>query len=84
LKLFVSTHPPPFAPHREGWSGVSSIDTSGLASVLEAGRIAHQQGTRLVLHVLNGQPRHLLSFSQIDHLLDIVEPETNGRQDPRR
>jgi anti-sigma B factor antagonist len=81
-------------------SGVSYIDTSGLATLLEASRIARQQGTRLVLHGLHGQPRELLHFSQIDHLLDIAEPEPNGpasaraaqpasfgaagREDPRR
>ena len=59
-------------------SGVSYIDTSGLATLLEASRIARQQGTRLVLHGLHGQPRELLHFSQIDHLLDIAEPEPNG------
>ena len=59
-------------------SGVSYIDTSGLATLLEASRIARQQGTRLVLHGLHGQPRELLHFSQIDHLLDIAEPEANG------
>ena len=63
-------------------SGVSYIDTSGLATLLEASRIARQQGTRLVLHGLHGQPRELLHFSQIDHLLDIVDREPNGRQDP--
>jgi anti-sigma B factor antagonist len=63
-------------------SGVSYIDTSGLATLLEASRIARQQGTRLVLHGLHGQPRELLHFSQIDHLLDIADPEPNGRQDP--
>ena len=65
-------------------SGVSYIDTSGLATLLEASRIARQQGTRLVLHGLHGQPRALLHFSQIDQLLDIVEPEPNRGQDPRR
>jgi anti-sigma B factor antagonist len=81
-------------------SGVSYIDTSGLATLLEASRIARQQGTRLVLHGLHGQPRELLHFSQIDHLLDIAEPGPNepasarapppasfgaaGRQEPRQ
>ena len=68
-------------------SGVSYIDTSGLATLLEASRIARQQGIRLVLHGLHGQPRELLHFSRIDHLLDIAEPESNrpaGPQDPRR
>jgi anti-sigma B factor antagonist len=63
-------------------SGVNYIDTSGLATLLEASRIARQQGTRLVVHGLHGQPRELLHFSQIDHLLDIADPEPNGRQDP--
>jgi anti-sigma B factor antagonist len=65
-------------------AGVSYIDTSGLATLLEASRIARQQGTRLVLNGLHGQPRELLHFSQIDHLLDIAEAEPNGRQDPLR
>jgi anti-sigma B factor antagonist len=64
-------------------SGVSFIDTSGLATLLEASRIARQQGTRLVLHGLHGQPRELLHFSRIDHLLDIAGPASNGPQDPR-
>jgi anti-sigma B factor antagonist len=55
-------------------SGVTYIDTSGLATLLEASRIARLQGTRLVLHGVHGQPRELLHFSQIDHLLDIAEP----------
>jgi anti-anti-sigma factor len=59
-------------------SGVSYIDTSGIATLLEASRNARQQGTRLLLHGLHGQPRELLHFSQIDHLLDIAEPEPNG------
>ena len=59
-------------------SAVSYIDTSGLATLLEASRIARQQGTRLMLHGLHGQPRELLHFSQIDHLLDIADPEPNG------
>src|SRR5882762_11404748 len=65
-------------------SGVNYIDTSGLATLLEASRVARQQGTRLVLHGLHGQPRELLHFSQIDHLLDIAESEPDERQDPRR
>ena len=65
-------------------SGVSYIDTSGLATLLEASRIARQQGTRLVLHGLHGQPRELLHFSQIDHLFEFAEREPNGPPDPRR
>jgi len=64
-------------------SGVSYIDTSGVATLPEASRIARQQGPRLVLHGLHGQPRELLHFSQIDHLLDIADAGPNGQRDPR-
>jgi anti-sigma B factor antagonist len=57
------------------FSGVPYIDTSGLATLLEASRIARQQGTRLVVEGLRAQPRELLHFSQIDRLLEIAEPE---------
>jgi anti-sigma B factor antagonist len=56
------------------FSGVPYIDTSGLATLLEASRIARQQGTRLVVEGLRAQPRELLHFSQIDRLLEIGEP----------
>jgi len=56
------------------FSGVPYIDTSGLATLLEASRIARQQGTRLVVEGLRAQPRELLHFSQIDRLLEIAEP----------
>ena len=62
---------------------VSYMDTSGVATLLEASRIARQQGTRLVLHGLRGQPRELLHFSQIDHLLDIADAGPHGRPDPQ-
>ncbi len=65
-------------------SKVIYMDTSGLATLLEASRIARQQGTRLVLEGLYGQPRELLHFSQIDHLFEFAEREPNGPPDPRR
>ena len=65
-------------------SGVTYIDTSGVATLLEASRIARQQGTRLVVEGLHDQPRELLHFSQIDRLLEIVEPERHEPQDVPR
>jgi anti-sigma B factor antagonist len=56
-------------------SGVTYLDTSGLATLLEASRIARQQGTRLVIEGLHDQPRELLHFTQIDRLLEIAGPE---------
>src|SRR6266850_7526264 len=66
------------------FSGVPYMDTSGLATLLEASRIARQQGTRLVVEGLRAQPRELLHFSQIDRLLEIAEPEGHEPEDPRR
>jgi len=66
------------------FSGVTAIDTSGLATLLEASRIARLQGTRLVVAGLHDQPRELLHFSQIDRLLEIAEPEGHEPEDPRR
>jgi anti-sigma B factor antagonist len=65
-------------------SGVPFIDTSGLATLLEASRIARQQGTRLVVEGLRAQPRELLHFSQIDRLLEITEPGRDGSQQTPR
>jgi anti-sigma B factor antagonist len=62
-------------------SGVTYLDTSGLATLLEASRIARQQGTRLVVRGLHDQPRELLHFTQIDHLFEIAEPEPHESQD---
>lgn len=65
-------------------SGVTYLDTSGLATLLEASRIARQQGTRLVVEGLHDQPRELLHFTQIDHLLEIAEPAPQKPQEPLR
>jgi anti-sigma B factor antagonist len=63
------------------FGGVTYVDTSGLATLLEATRIARQQGTRLVLEGVDGQPRELLRFSRIDHLLDIADSTPVDRTD---
>ena len=53
-------------------SRVTYIDVSGLATLVEASRIAHQQGTRLVLTGLQGQTRYLFEVSHLDQLFDIA------------
>jgi anti-anti-sigma factor len=63
------------------FSGVTYLDTSGLATLLEASRLARLQGTRLVVAGLQDQPRELLHFTQIDHLLEIAAPEPHEPQD---
>jgi len=54
-------------------SRVTYIDISGMATLVEASRIAHQQGTHLALTGVQGQMRYLLEVSQLDQLFDIVE-----------
>lgn len=53
------------------FSGVSYIDTSGLATLVEASRIAHKQGTKLSLTGVHDQPQYLLQISHFDKIFDI-------------
>lgn len=59
-------------------SRVTYIDTSGLATLVEAARIAHQQGTRLVLTGIQGQIRYLFEVSHLDQLFDIAAGPTGA------
>ena len=52
-------------------SGVSYIDTSGLATLVEASRVAHKQGTKLILTGVNDQPQYLFQISHFDKIFDI-------------
>ena len=55
-------------------SGVTYIDTSGIATLLEAMRIAVQQGTRLVLTGATGQPRYLFCATKFDQIFPQIFP----------
>jgi anti-anti-sigma factor len=54
-------------------SGVTYMDTSGLATLMEAMRIAVQQHTRLILGHVQEQPRYLLKVTDLDRLFEIEE-----------
>jgi anti-anti-sigma factor len=54
-------------------SGVTYIDTSGIATLLEAMRIAVQQSTRLVLTGATGQPQYLFCATKFDQIFRIEE-----------
>jgi anti-sigma B factor antagonist len=54
-------------------SDVPYMDTSGLATLMEAMRTARQQGTRLVLSGIQQQPRYLLKVTDLDHVFEIDE-----------
>lgn len=59
-------------------SGVSYIDTSGLATLMEAARIARKQGTRLTLSGIRDQPRYLLEITHLDRLFDMAGQEESS------
>jgi anti-sigma B factor antagonist len=57
-------------------SSVTYMDTSGLATLMEAMRSARQQGTRLVLGSIQAQPRYLLKATDLDHVFGVEEEPT--------
>jgi anti-sigma B factor antagonist len=59
-------------------SQATYMDSSGLATLLEAVRIARKQGTRLLLAGVSGQPRGLFGIGQIDRLFEFATEETSG------
>ena len=54
-------------------SDVSYIDTSGLATLVEAVRTARRQGTRLILSGIHDQPRYLFEITHLDRFIDIAD-----------
>ena len=57
-------------------SRVTSMDKSGVATLVEATRRARRQDTRLTITGLQGQPAYLLKVTQMDQLFDIAgEPQ---------
>ncbi len=54
-------------------SSVTYMATSGLATLMEAMRIARQQATRLVLSSIQEQPRYLLRVTDLYHVFEIEE-----------
>jgi anti-sigma B factor antagonist len=56
-------------------SGVTYIDTSGWATLVEAVRIARKQGTRLILSGIHDQPRYLFEIGHLDRLFEVAGQE---------
>jgi anti-sigma B factor antagonist len=54
-------------------SDVPYMDTSGLATLMEAMKIARQQGTRLILRGIQEQPRSLLKVTDLDQVFEMEE-----------
>ena len=49
-------------------SGLLYLDTSGVATLLEAARVASQRGVRIRVVGLSGEPRMLAQIAEIDHI----------------
>jgi anti-sigma B factor antagonist len=58
-------------------SGVSYIDTSGIATLIEAVRMARRQGTRLILGGIRDQPHYFFEIAHLDRLFDIAAQEVS-------
>jgi len=58
-------------------SDVSYIDTSGLATLVEAARTARKQGTRLILGGIHDQPRYLFEITHLDRFFDMAGQEAS-------
>ena len=58
-------------------SEVSYIDTSGLATLVEAVRIANKQGTRMVLAGIHDQPQYLFQITHLDRLFEMAAQEAS-------
>ena len=54
-------------------SQVDYMDTSGLATLIEAMRLARQQNTQLLLRGVQEQPQYLLKVSDLDRVFPIEE-----------
>src|SRR5215469_10397163 len=54
-------------------SHVHYMDTSGLATLIEAMRIARKLDTQLVLRGVQEQPRYLLKVTNLDRMFPIEE-----------
>ena len=52
-------------------TAVTFMDTSGLATLMEASRMARQQQSRLILRGVQDQPLHLLKVTNLVHIFEL-------------
>lgn len=57
-------------------SKVGYMDTSGIATLIEAMGIARRQGSRLILRGVQEQPRYFLKVTDLDRIFPIEEELT--------
>jgi anti-sigma B factor antagonist len=76
-KLLAAVHLRP-AQVSVDLSQATYMDSSGLATLLEAVRIARSQGTRLVLTGVSGQPKCLFEIGELKRLFEFAPKETRA------
>ena len=57
-------------------SRVSYLDVSGIATLVEALKVAHEQSVKLRLEGMSGQPRMIMEVIEMDKILRESESET--------
>jgi len=60
-------------------SGVSHMDTSGLATLLEVLNTAHERSVRLRLTGISGQPRKLAELAELEQIFRASGSEVEFR-----
>jgi anti-sigma B factor antagonist len=75
LRLLLRTKP---AQITVNFSRATYMDTSAIATLVEAVRIARGQGTRLVLAGLKGQPRRLLEIIDFGRMFEVAVQEVEA------
>ena len=75
LALLSRRSPPPLIIDL---SDLAYIDCSGIATLIEALRIAHQRNSKLQLRGLHDGPRHLLEVTGLLRLFDSNGPKSGS------
>ena len=75
LRLLLRTKPPQVTVD---FSRVTYMDTSAIATLVEAIRTTRGQGTRLILAGLKGQPRRLLEIIDFGRMFEVAIPEVGA------
>jgi len=60
-------------------SAVEYLDTSGMATLLEASRIARDQSVRLRLFGLTGEPKMLADVAELSEIFNALGSSVEGR-----
>ncbi len=60
-------------------SGVTYLDTSGIATLLEASQLARSRGVRVRVTGLAGEPKLLAQVTELDRIFEALGSEVENR-----